>query len=89
MFGVAANKRLYDKHRILSLAVHPGVIETELARYAAPESVAVVQEWKKSRKLYIKTLGAGAATTLVAATDPRLGMPRTESKDGQETMGRT
>lgn len=26
-FGIALNKRLYEKHGILSLAVHPGVME--------------------------------------------------------------
>ena len=87
LFGIAANKRLYDKYRILSLAVHPGVIETELSRYAAPETIAAIQEMKKGGAFNIKTLGAGAATTLVAATDPRLGMSRTKSKDGQENYG--
>jgi hypothetical protein len=78
---------LYDKYGILSLAVYPGVIETELSRYAARETIAAVQDMKKSGVFYVKTLGAGTATTLVAATDPQLGMPRTELKDGNENYG--
>lgn len=87
LFAIAANKRLYDKYGILSLAVHPGIIQTELSRYASPETIAAIQEMMKSGVFYIKTLGAGAATTLVAATDPRLGMPTTDSKDGPENYG--
>ena len=87
LFSIAANKRLYDKHGILSLAVHPGIIRTELSRYATPEAVAAIQEMIKGGTFQLKTLGAGAATTLVAATDPRLGMSRTKSKDGQENYG--
>lgn len=87
LFGIAANKRLYDKHGVLSLAVHPGVIQTELTRYTAPETVAAIQEMMKNGAFQLKTLGAGAATTLVAATDPRLGMSKPESKDGKENYG--
>lgn len=87
LFGIAANKRLYDKYGILSLAVHPGVIQTELSRYAAPETIAAIQEMLKKGVFQFKTLGAGAATTLVAATDPRLGMSKPEEKDGHENYG--
>jgi len=87
LFGIAANKRLYDKHGVLSLAVHPGVIQTELTRYTAPETVAAIQEMMKNGAFQLKTLGAGAATTLVAATDPQLGMSKPESKDGKENYG--
>lgn len=87
LFSIAANKRLYDKHGILSLAVHPGIIRTELSRSAAPETVAAIEEMIKGGTFQLKTLGAGAATTLVAATDPRLGMSRTRLKDGQENYG--
>ncbi|OKL63569.1 hypothetical protein UA08_01923 [Talaromyces atroroseus] len=63
LFGIAANARLYDKYGILSLALHPGVIQTELVR----------------------SLGAGASTSLVAALDPKLGVGKT--KDGNENYG--
>lgn len=85
LFGIALNKRLYEKHKILSLAVHPGVIQTELGRYAPPEMRAAIQEMMNKSTFSLKTLGAGAATSLVAATDPQLGKP--ESKDGQENYG--
>jgi NAD(P)-dependent dehydrogenase (short-subunit alcohol dehydrogenase family) len=85
LFGIAANKRWYEKHGVLSLAVHPGIVQTELGRYAAPETKAAVLELLKSGAFHIKSLGAGAATSLVAATDPGLGMP--ESKDGCENYG--
>lgn len=87
LFSIAANERLYDKYGILSLAVHPGVIRTELSRYAAQETIAAIQEMIKGGAFHIKTLGAGAATALVAATDPRLGLSKPESKDGKENYG--
>jgi NAD(P)-dependent dehydrogenase (short-subunit alcohol dehydrogenase family) len=87
LFTIAANKRLFAKYGILSLAVHPGVIVTELGRYASPQTTAAIQEMLKGRAFYIKTLGAGAATTLVASTDPGLVVPTTRSKDSQENYG--
>jgi len=87
LFSIAANKRLYERYGILSLAVHPGVIQTELSRYAAPETMAAVQQMLRNSAFVLKTLGAGSATTLVAATDPALGMPETKSKDGHENYG--
>lgn len=87
LFSIAANKRLYEKYGILSLSLHPGVIQTELLRYAAPETTAAVQEMLKSGPFHIKTLGAGAATTLVAATDPSLGLPATRAEYGNENYG--
>lgn len=85
LFGIASNKRLYDKHGILSLAVHP--VKTELSRYAPPETKAAIQEMLKGGAMHVKTSGAGSATTLVAATDPRLGLPMTRSNDGRENYG--
>lgn len=87
LFGFAANKRLCGKYGILSLAVHPGVIETEPLRCAAPEIILAIQEMKKSGAFYLRALKAGAATTLVAATDPGLGMQGTRLTDGQENYG--
>jgi len=86
LFGIALNRRLYESYGILSFAVHPGVIETELVRYAAPETVAAIQKMKNAGAFSIKTLGAGAATTLVAAVDPKLGRPEAV-KDGKENYG--
>lgn len=85
LFSIGLNKRLYDKYGILSLAVHPGIIRTELSRYAAPETAAAIQAMLDSGVFPIKTLGAGAATTLVAATDPGLEVP--ETRNGRENYG--
>lgn len=87
LFGIAANKRLYEKYGILSLAVHPGVIQTELSRNAPPEMAKAIGEFLKSGAFFVKTLGAGASTSLVAATDPALGMPGKEMKEGSENYG--
>lgn len=87
LFTVASNKRLYEKHGILSLAVHPGIIVTELSRDAGPDTIAAVVNILKSPNTFVKTLRAGAATSLVAATDPKLGLPVTNPKTGQENYG--
>ena len=85
LFSIGANKRLYEKHGILSLTVHPGVIRTELGRNAPPEMMEAIQGFLKSGTFPLKTLGAGASTSLVAALDPKLGNP--ETKDGKENYG--
>ncbi|KAK5045353.1 hypothetical protein LTR84_009216 [Exophiala bonariae] len=85
LYSIGLNKRLYSNHGILSLVVHPGVIFTELSRYASPETTAAITGMLKSGTFPIKSLGAGAATTLVAATDPSLTAP--EAKNGKENYG--
>ncbi|KEY71675.1 hypothetical protein S7711_02910 [Stachybotrys chartarum IBT 7711] len=87
LFGVGLNNRLYDKYGIVSIAVHPGVIKTELARNAAPETAAAINDMLAAGLYSFKTQGAGASTSLVAALDPRLGVSVGESKDGQENYG--
>jgi len=85
LFGIAANKRVYGKHGILSLAVHPGVIETELGRNMGQETLEAVQILRKKGFYSYKTAGAGAATSIVAALDPKLGVG--ETRDGKENFG--
>lgn len=85
LFGIAANKRLYDKYGILSVAVHPGVIKTELGRNASSETLEAVEAMRQSGVFSFKTLGGGASTSLVAALDPRLGPG--ENRDGSENYG--
>lgn len=85
LFGIGANKCFYEAYGILSLAVNPGVIQTELSRHMPSETVAAIQEWATRGIIHLKTLGAGAATGLVAATDPLLSMP--VSKDGKDNYG--
>ncbi|KAL8787729.1 MAG: hypothetical protein Q9213_002049 [Squamulea squamosa] len=87
LFSIGMNKRLYEKYGIFSTAVHPGVIRTELSRYAPPEALAAIEKMNENGTISFKTLGAGAATTLVAATDPQLGMSKLEAKEGKENHG--
>jgi NAD(P)-dependent dehydrogenase (short-subunit alcohol dehydrogenase family) len=85
LFSIAANKRLYEKHGILSLAVHPGVIRTELSRNNSPETMQTIQGMLDKGVYHLKTTGAGAATSLVAALDHHLGVGGT--RDGKENYG--
>ncbi|TVY81132.1 putative oxidoreductase [Lachnellula suecica] len=85
LFGIAANKKLYEKYGILSLAVHPGVIETELVRHMTQETQKAVQEMRENGSYPFITAGAGAATSTVAALDPSLGVP--EMRNGKENYG--
>lgn len=85
LFGIAANKRLYSKHGILSLAVHPGVIQTELGRNMKQETLDALKVLRDRGVYSYKTAGAGAATSVVAALDPKLGVG--ETKDGKENYG--
>ncbi|KAJ8122319.1 hypothetical protein ONZ43_g1460 [Nemania bipapillata] len=85
LFAVGANKRLYEKYGILTLALHPGVIPTELGRNFDPEILAAVEDMRNVGIYTYKTLGAGASTSLVAALDPKLGPG--ETKDGKENYG--
>jgi NAD(P)-dependent dehydrogenase (short-subunit alcohol dehydrogenase family) len=85
LFGIAANKRLYSKYGILSLSVHPGVIPTELGRNMKQETLDALQILRDRGVYSYKTAGAGAATSVVAALDPKLGVG--ETKDGKENYG--
>jgi len=85
LFSIGATERLYEKYGILSLAVHPGVIHTELVRSFEPEILEGIKELGKAGVYTFKTLGAGASTSLVAALDPKLGPGVT--KDGKENYG--
>ena len=85
LFGVAANKRLYEKYGILTLAVNPGVILTELGRNFPPDILDAIQSMHKGGTYSFRTLGAGASTSLVAALDPKLGPG--EHFHGQENYG--
>lgn len=85
LFSIATTKRLYEKYGILSLALHPGVIKTELSRSASTETMETVKQMFDTGVFTYITQGAGAATSLVAATDPKLGLP--ETKNGVENYG--
>jgi len=82
LFGIEMNKRLYRKYGILSLAVHPGIImTTELGRHLGPEALISLQVMSEKGLISYKTARAGAATSIVAALDPKLGA-------GEMLMGR-
>ncbi|GLA02112.1 hypothetical protein AnigIFM60653_001408 [Aspergillus niger] len=85
LFGVGVTDRLYKKYGILSLALHPGVIQTELARNAQPEIINAVNILRENGQYAWRSLAAGASTTTVAALDPKLGPG--ETKDGKENWG--
>ena len=86
LYSIGLNKRLYKRYGILSLAVHPGIIRTELSRYADAATASAIDAIMKTPGLYIKTLGAGSSTSVVAAVSPRVGVPVT--KEGEEGTGR-
>jgi NAD(P)-dependent dehydrogenase (short-subunit alcohol dehydrogenase family) len=82
LFSIEATNRLYEKCGILSLAVHPGVIKTELGRSNAPETDAAVKAMMEKGIFSWMTLNAGASCSLVAALDPKLGPP--EAREGKK-----
>ena len=87
LFAIGANQRLFSSHGILSLAVHPGVIFTELGRNFSEETMASIQKMLADGVFTPKSLGAGGATSLVAALDPALAMGVGESRGGSENYG--
>ena len=80
LFSLGLTNRLYERYGILSFGLHPGLIPTELARHHEPAMVEATLDRLRSAGLVVKTLGQGAATTLVASLDPDL---RPASKDGK------
>lgn len=85
LFSIALNNKLYEKYGILSFACHPGVIKTELSRYADEATTAAIAKMLNSGAFSRKSLDAGSSTTLVTATDPKLSLP--VAKDGKENLG--
>lgn len=90
LFGIAANERLFQKNGILSLSLHPGLIATELGRDFAPETLEALKVFESrgfDGAFVRKSHGAGAATSLVAALDPKLAVGVGESRNGHENWG--
>lgn len=71
LFSVGLTRRLHKDFGIMSLAVHPGVVETELTRHAA-EEMKVTAQRLKAKSFFFKAPAQDAATQLVAALDPVL-----------------
>jgi NAD(P)-dependent dehydrogenase (short-subunit alcohol dehydrogenase family) len=70
LFAVELHRRLAGDG-VQAFAVHPGVIRTDLGRHLGPEDFALVQQ-RSPDELVFKTVPAGAATTVYAATAPEL-----------------
>ncbi|KAI1106935.1 putative short-chain dehydrogenase [Jackrogersella minutella] len=85
LFSIALSKKLYEKYGILSVAPHPGIIETELPRNSEEKVIQAVNKMVEMGDFHYKTLGAGSSTSLVCALDPKLSIP--EDKDGKENHG--
>lgn len=56
LFGIGANKRLFNKYGILTLAILPGVIPTELGRHFPDETLKQSRTCDKIRSSHIKVL---------------------------------
>lgn len=72
LFAIGLEKRLAGRG-IHAYAVHPGVIRTQLARHLSEEDLAALQSRIESGDTQqMKSVEAGAATTIYAATAPEL-----------------
>ncbi|MEM9247276.1 MAG: SDR family NAD(P)-dependent oxidoreductase [Pseudomonadota bacterium] len=71
LFAVGLNARL-KALGAEAFAVHPGVIQTELARHMTEEDVAMFAGGIESGAIPVKTIPQGAATQVFAATAPEL-----------------
>jgi NAD(P)-dependent dehydrogenase (short-subunit alcohol dehydrogenase family) len=65
LFAVELDRRLRD-HGVRATAVHPGMIFTDLARHLTDESIAALNEARGDRKVVVKDVPAGAATSVWA-----------------------
>lgn len=84
--GIALTRRMFAKYGILSVAVHPGVIGTELGRNTDEKIKAALA--KMGGDFTVKTLGGGASTSLVAALDPGLAEGEVGgAREGKENYG--
>ena len=80
LFSLSLTERLYDQYGILSFGLHPGGILTELSRYSDPAVLEAALDRYRAMGMVFKSLEQGAATTMVAALDPKLAPA---SKDGE------
>ena len=81
LFSVGLNNRLYEKHGILSLALNPGEIKSELSRHTDQEWLTRQHEKRElTMGMKWKTLQQGASTTMVTALDPQLRLPEPEGR---------
>ena len=69
-FASELQRRFGD--RLLSLSVHPGVIQTDLIRHLPENAVSGMRKSFEDRGIQFKTVPQGAATSVWAATAPEL-----------------
>ncbi|KAJ9657275.1 hypothetical protein H2198_004398 [Neophaeococcomyces mojaviensis] len=75
LFSKYLTNKLFAKNGIVSIAVHPGGIMTNLSRHVDDEKLQrVLEKFKKTAdsKFFLKNLDEGCSTTLVAALDPKM-----------------
>ncbi|OAP59534.1 hypothetical protein AYL99_06832 [Fonsecaea erecta] len=75
LFSVGLNDRLVARHGVLSLAVNPGEIQTELARYTDPDMLKTMLGVAAARGMVFKSQQQGCSTTLVTAVDDKIALP--------------
>ncbi|KAL1902493.1 hypothetical protein Sste5346_001474 [Sporothrix stenoceras] len=85
--GIGFTKALYEKYGILGLAVHPGVIPTELGRDFAKSQLDSIAEMKAEGTIVYKTLSAGASTSLVAALDDKVTVEEQGGPQNRQNYG--
>ena len=85
--SIAFSKRTFEKFGILSITLHPGVIQTELVREFPTETLQALAKQREQGKWLFKSQAAGAATSLVAALDPKLAVGVGETKGTTENWG--
>jgi NAD(P)-dependent dehydrogenase (short-subunit alcohol dehydrogenase family) len=71
LFAVGLDLRL-GAAGVHATAVHPGVIMTDLARHLVPEDIEALRARQPGGTLKFKSVEAGAATAVYAATSPDL-----------------
>lgn len=71
LFAVGLNERLKERGAE-AFSVHPGVIQTELARHMTDEDIAMFSSGIESGAIPMKSIPQGAATQVYAATAPEL-----------------
>ena len=69
-FGSELQRRHGD--RLLSLSVHPGVIQTDLSRHVVPALLEAMRANFEERGIQMKSVPQGAATSVWAATSDAL-----------------
>ncbi|KAK5098489.1 hypothetical protein LTR70_002702 [Exophiala xenobiotica] len=76
LFSVGLNERFFSEYGILSLALNPGEVKTELGRNTDSAWLDRMIKRREAAGIHFwKTQRQGASTTLVAACDPKLGLP--------------